>query len=349
MTQYGGAIPDKAVMTKDEFADSINPYLNFFNITTVPELNALETNVNAKEISTVYSADIAIAAANYQGDWVSQGYTLNQSVSYSGSTYKCKLTHATGFAPTNTTYWIPTGIPQIINGSTAKTTPVDADLIGLVDSADAFSLKKVTWANIKATILTYLGVMIGTATAKTTPVDADIFVIGDSASSNATKKITLANLKATIFGSTALTGTPTINGGRAIDEDTAAYNNDTASFIANTLASGGLCEFGENANGTYVKYVDGTLICTFTATLVYSNASTLAYTWVFPFSFTNTNYTGSLSVGTLTTTNNNFRGNTILITTATNTQAVYALSSNVYATAGDTATGSRLTAIGRWK
>jgi hypothetical protein len=43
----------------------------------------------------------------------------------------------------------------LINGATAKTTPVDADFIGLMDSAASNILKKLSWANIKATLVTY--------------------------------------------------------------------------------------------------------------------------------------------------------------------------------------------------
>lgn len=43
---------------------------------------------------------------------------------------------------------------QIVAAS-SKTTPVDADLVGLVDSADSNTLKKLSWANIKATLKTY--------------------------------------------------------------------------------------------------------------------------------------------------------------------------------------------------
>ena len=42
-----------------------------------------------------------------------------------------------------------------IHGATAKTTPVDADAMPLIDSAASNVLKKVTWANIKATLKTY--------------------------------------------------------------------------------------------------------------------------------------------------------------------------------------------------
>jgi hypothetical protein len=41
------------------------------------------------------------------------------------------------------------------NGLTAKTTPVNADSMNLVDSAASNVEKKVTWANIKATLKTY--------------------------------------------------------------------------------------------------------------------------------------------------------------------------------------------------
>jgi len=39
--------------------------------------------------------------------------------------------------------------------ATEKTTPIDADSVGLSDSADGGILKKLTWANLKATLKTY--------------------------------------------------------------------------------------------------------------------------------------------------------------------------------------------------
>ena len=43
----------------------------------------------------------------------------------------------------------------VIAASTSKTTPVDADVLPILDSAAANILKKVTWANVKATLKTY--------------------------------------------------------------------------------------------------------------------------------------------------------------------------------------------------
>jgi hypothetical protein len=45
---------------------------------------------------------------------------------------------------------------EIINDTTAKTTPADADTFGGADSAASSVLKKFSWANIKATILSWL-------------------------------------------------------------------------------------------------------------------------------------------------------------------------------------------------
>lgn len=49
-----------------------------------------------------------------------------------------------------------------INAAPAKTTPVDADLFGITDSAASFILKKLTWANIKATLKTYFDTLYAT-------------------------------------------------------------------------------------------------------------------------------------------------------------------------------------------
>lgn len=60
-------------------------------------------------------------------------------------------------------YWKNVAVSTV--GSTAaethaaasKATPVDADEIPLADSASSFSLKKLTWANLKATLATWIG------------------------------------------------------------------------------------------------------------------------------------------------------------------------------------------------
>lgn len=83
--------------------------------------------------------------------------------------------------------------------ATAKSTPIDADSVRILDSAASNAQKIVTFANLAAYIWTKFGSLISGGTGKTTPVDADTLPLSDSAATNATKKLTWANLKAGVF------------------------------------------------------------------------------------------------------------------------------------------------------
>jgi len=56
---------------------------------------------------------------------------------------------------TNTGDETTTTLGNKIFGATAKTTPVDADTVALTDSTASNVVRKVTWANVKATLKTY--------------------------------------------------------------------------------------------------------------------------------------------------------------------------------------------------
>lgn len=64
--------------------------------------------------------------------------------------------------------WKNGSVSVEIHAAASKTPPVDADEIPLADSASSFSLKKLTWANLKTTIATYLS-NIAFAIGTTTP------------------------------------------------------------------------------------------------------------------------------------------------------------------------------------
>lgn len=74
---------------------------------------------------------------------------------------------AMGLTGTNSGDETTTTAGALINGATAKTTPVDADYVGLMDSAASNILKKLSWANIKATLKTYFDSLTTTLTNKT--------------------------------------------------------------------------------------------------------------------------------------------------------------------------------------
>ena len=57
-----------------------------------------------------------------------------------------------------------------------------------------------------------------------------------------------------------------------------AYDVNTSSYIPNTLSSGAIIERGSNTNGEYIKFADGTLICTHT----FTSPETGSYVWTYP-------------------------------------------------------------------
>ena len=73
-------------------------------------------------------------------------------------------------------------IGAVLTAATAKTTPVDADTMPLTDSAASNALKKVTWANIKATLASYFGTVY--AALVHTHVSADITDATSAATAN---------------------------------------------------------------------------------------------------------------------------------------------------------------------
>lgn len=89
-------------------------------------------------------------------------------------------------------------IGAILYPSLAKTTPVDADTMLIVDTEASSVYKKITWASIKSAIGSALGSIINALAPKTTPVDNDMVVLMDSASSNGSKKLSWANIKTTL-------------------------------------------------------------------------------------------------------------------------------------------------------
>ena len=59
----------------------------------------------------------------------------------------------------------------------------------------------------------------------------------------------------------------------------------TGAGIVGPAAAGALFDHGESSAGNWVRFVDGTQICTGEVTLVYDRASRLEYEWTFPVPF----------------------------------------------------------------
>ena len=65
-----------------------------------------------------------------------------------------------------------------INALTSKPTPVDADMLSLMDSADSNNAKKVSWANLKATLKTYFDTIYQSVSSVTYKSTTDHSVTG---------------------------------------------------------------------------------------------------------------------------------------------------------------------------
>jgi hypothetical protein len=142
---------------------------------------------------------------------------------------------------TNTGDETTTTAGALINGATDKAAPVDADYLGLMDSAASNVLKKLSWANLKATVGTYIASLtqtltnkritlrVGTTTSHATPTintdNVDIFRI-------------TAQAEAITSMTTNLSGTPTDGQGLIIQITGTAARAITwgASFEASTVA-----------------------------------------------------------------------------------------------------------------
>jgi len=105
----------------------------------------VRTMLNVANGATANSSDaILLARANHTG-------------TQTASTISDFNSAALAAAPAETT----TTAGALINSATSKTTPVDADYVGLMDSAASNILKKLSWANIKATLRTYFDLFYG--------------------------------------------------------------------------------------------------------------------------------------------------------------------------------------------
>lgn len=112
---------------------------------TLSSQTDLQNALNAKEDSITAGT----TSQYWRGDKSWQ--TLNTDAVTEAANLYFTDARALSAAPAETT----TTIGTLINGATDKATPVDADYVGLMDSTASNILKKLSWANIKATLKTY--------------------------------------------------------------------------------------------------------------------------------------------------------------------------------------------------
>jgi hypothetical protein len=133
-------------------------------------LPALNNTTKFREY--IFTRDVqAVPTSAFPANIVANGTdTIKAPNGSSFSTYamygkqeSIRLKGATNFSVSPFFYWQVVGSPPeneysiglMINGLTEKTTPVDADMFGLMDSAASNLLKKLSWTNTKATLKSY--------------------------------------------------------------------------------------------------------------------------------------------------------------------------------------------------
>lgn len=162
-------------------------------VTQPVDLDAIESRVNALDAAVVLKGTWDASAGTFPGggtaqagdSWiVSVGGTVNGQVfvandriiaildnastaTYAANWHKADYTDAVLSVDSSTG---AIDLATILFAKTAKTTPVDADTVPFTDSAASNVLKKVTWANIKATLKTYLDTLYQ-------PLDSDLTTI----------------------------------------------------------------------------------------------------------------------------------------------------------------------------
>lgn len=122
-------------------------------------------------------------------------------------------------------------VAAAINGATAKGTPVDADVLGLIDSAAGNVLKKLTWANLKATLKTYFDTLYQAGGSYAAAVHSHTVSQLSDASANGRSLLQSANY-ASMFGLLKQAATSTATGVVELATDTEAQTGtDTSRAI----------------------------------------------------------------------------------------------------------------------
>jgi hypothetical protein len=108
------------------------------------------TNAATSATNAATSASAAATSATSASGSATTATTQASNAATSATSAAASATAAAASAVTATTAY-----EVNVTAAASKATPVDADLIGLVDSAASNVLKKLTWANLKATVKAY--------------------------------------------------------------------------------------------------------------------------------------------------------------------------------------------------
>lgn len=169
----------------------------------------------------------------------------------------------------------------VTNAALAKSTPSDADKIGLWDSI-SLSFRSLSWVNLKTALASVFdwATITHAASQKATPADADELSLVDSAASNVIKKFTWANLKtalASVFDWATVTHAASTKPA-PVSADEISIADSASSFAIKKISLSTLTTFLSSfftAAGTATP-IDGWVVANETWTYLNSTAFTVA-------------------------------------------------------------------------
>lgn len=151
---------DEASTTYLEITDAANEYLSIANAENeYLKIDGANANadididgfsINAKSLHVKGTGGAGHVGLKHQNaNITASGNESSIGANSSGNPVWKNANHALETMMTNDQFG------PIVNAMTAKTTAIDADMMPLIDSAASNAGKKITWANIKATLKTY--------------------------------------------------------------------------------------------------------------------------------------------------------------------------------------------------
>lgn len=204
---------------------------------------------------------------------------------------------------TNTGDETTTTIGTLINGATGKTTPVDADMLGIADSAASNVLKKLTWANLKSTLKTYFDTLYPSGSGTSSGTNTGDVTLGAFGSSPDAKGATISGQVVTMQPADAThpgmlsTGTQTIPGDKTLsgkttfaptcETETSVSSSSNAMTIDASLGNTFYTTMSENTTLTISNMTTGQTI-----TLIATGHGSTPYTITFPTMKKRSDFTG---------------------------------------------------------
>lgn len=241
------------LLVKDESSASHNGIYTLTQVGDGSHPYILTRRTDADTASKLLNATVKVSEGTASGDKsytgtadapITVGTTaLPFALTSTATTYSADETtiHLAG-----TTFSLKAGAVGIdIHAASGKTTPVDADELGILDSAAGYALKVLTWANLKATLKTYLDTLyakIGAITGSGLTMATGKLLGRSTASTGAVEEITVGSGLTLAAGTLSASGAVTsVNGASGVVSLNGGYlgvkGADIASATTTDLAT----------------------------------------------------------------------------------------------------------------